>query len=212
MLLLTYAYNVQVHQATKLPLFGLAITLLPLVTTAIAHPMPLDVSKIDSFLLYKLFPVHRAALRRKMEDRNYRNPPVWYRNDHDKQVQFKLRFAVGEHVFEDPHANAICCIPHGLWRISQAPASCIELYQAMRIGLDYVNMDQEGIQNSISINCQSRVTEEERTKMEIKSDSKANSDTNPVKNGSIVKETDSYTVENAVGHENGTTGAYYTVR
>lgn len=58
----TYAYNVQIHQTTKLPPFSLATNGILPEPTAMVRPTPPDVSDIDSPLAYSTRLIRRATL------------------------------------------------------------------------------------------------------------------------------------------------------
>lgn len=96
---LTYACGVQVHRATKLPLFSLATTRIPRGSTVVARSRPPDVSGVNSLLANRLRLIHRAALLRKNSDTVSINGRSEYKKDYDRHVRFYLRFAAGEYVF-----------------------------------------------------------------------------------------------------------------
>lgn len=92
---LTHAKNVQVHQTPKLAELSLLITPLKPSPTTIALQMPPDISDIDSSLAYKLRLIHRAALKRKIADTNWKKGHVLYEKDYKIHVRSEPRFAAG---------------------------------------------------------------------------------------------------------------------
>lgn len=79
-------------------------------------------------------------------------------------------------------------------------------YRVISAGPEYAKFDQDGTRNNLSIKQLTRVAEEERTKMEITSDSRTKTDTNLVQKASIEEEKSSYAMKKLFGHKDQPTG------
>lgn len=96
---LTYTYNVQVHRAKKVPPFSLAINRLPPRRTAIAGPIAPRRHWIDSYLVYRLCLIHRAALLRKMADTSCKSSQALYEKEYDQHARLEPCFPASVYVF-----------------------------------------------------------------------------------------------------------------
>lgn len=75
-------------------------------------------------------------------------------------------------------------------------------YRAIIAGPEYVKIDQDGTQNTVSINRLTSVAKEKRPKMETTSDSRTNNHPNPANETLKVDKKNLYAVKEIVGHEN----------
>lgn len=96
--LFTYASKVYGQGAKIVPPFSLETTPLRRRPTAIALPMPADVSDNDLPSDYTLRLVNRAALLRKIVDTNSKKAKALFKKNNDKHVRFEAGFATGGYV------------------------------------------------------------------------------------------------------------------
>lgn len=85
-------------------------------------------------------------------------------------------------------------------------------YRAISAEPEYAKIDQDGMWCTVAINRLTRVAKEGGSNLKITYDSRATTDPKPVKETSIEKEKNYYSVEAIVGHENRPTGTYYAVQ
>lgn len=143
-----------------------------------------EFGEIDSRLAYRLRLVHRAVLLRSMADRNYRQAQAGYKKDHDRCVRFDPRFAEGAYVLvERPilMASAVDCM--FFVGFSKLLTCHKRPYRVISFRSEFVKIDQDGIQNTISINRLARVARELRANMEVSSESRTIADISSAKEG-----------------------------
>lgn len=116
-----------------------------------------------------------------MAEENSKTAQARYEKDYNQHVRFESHFTAADYGCVESlpmvtsAANRLACG----WYSELLPRRT-RLYPIISIGLKYVKIEQNSIQNTVSISRVARMAKEERTKMGIVSVSKTNNDTNPV--------------------------------
>lgn len=177
------------------------MTRLPGGSIDIAYPMPPDVGNIASPLSYRLRLIYRVALFKKMANKNSKKPQAQYKKDHNKPVRFEPRFAAGDSVLVEPPTVGIRSESQGIRGILQGFPRPTGPYRAISVGPKYIQFNQDGIPNTVSINRLIRVAKDVRPNVDAPSASIMNMDPNPAKEASNGEEQNPYAVKKVVGYE-----------
>lgn len=177
---LAYACKVQVQRTTKLPPFRLAITRLPLGPTALALLVLPDVSEIDAPIANRQRLIHRAALLNKMADSNSKKVQAGYKKDYVKSVRFEQRFAAVDDVFVERPPFMASAADHAAYGgylklLSRRKGP----FRVNRVASEYAKINQDRIQNTVTISMLTGATKEARPDMHATLDTTSNANTDP---------------------------------
>lgn len=153
-MLLTYAYNMQVHHATKLPPFSLVLgrqTSTPGTTTQ--QPVLLDFNQINFLLALKIWLKCRAIELKQVAEKNLQKSQRRLTLNQDRKVHFKQIFAPINHVFVERLAPITTSVePLALDNYFKLRARRLCPYRIISVGPVFLETYQDGITNTSSIN------------------------------------------------------------
>lgn len=121
-----------------------------------------DVSEFNSPFHDQQCLIPAAALLRKMAEKIFNKAHACYEKDYGKHVWFKSRFAVCDYVFfELPRLIASAADRKACKAYLKLLPRRTGTYRAISIKQEYVNIDHDGTQNTLSMKQQNRMIKEE---------------------------------------------------
>lgn len=146
--------------------------------------MPSDVSKIDSHIVHRLRLIHRAVLLTKTKDTNSKKAQARFKNDYHKHPRFKSRFARDYVFVKRPLLMACVADRMAYKKYFKLLLGHTGPYQVISNTPERTKVNRDGIRNTVSINKLNRMAKEKWSKKEVTSDTRNNTDTDPVKEAS----------------------------
>lgn len=142
--------------------------------------MPTEPNVIDSPRDYRLHLMHRKALHWKTAKMSSKTAQAQDEKDHKKHIQLESHLTAGDYIFvERPRLVTIAANFMAFKRYFKLLPRHAGPYRVISVGAEYAEIDQHDTRNTVSINKISRVASEEMRNMEVRSDSRTNTDTSP---------------------------------
>lgn len=120
-----------------------------------------DVDEIYFPLVMKTWVVNRAALLRRLADKNLNVRQPGYKSDHDKEARFGAACAPGDYLFVDRPLSTISAAKR---LVAERYPKLIPKrhgpYHVLNVGPKFPKVLEDGVENSVSIDCVLRVTKE----------------------------------------------------
>lgn len=160
---LAYAYNFEGHPSTKVtPISLLSSPHSPSSATPATAIMLLDVNNFYLSLALLVRLINRAALLRRLADKNLKVGQHRYKWYHGKKIRFEPKYASVTYLSVD---RAPLTASGAEWLTAEGYSELIPKrhgpYRVLSIGPEHVMTHQEGVESLVSINHISRVTQEE---------------------------------------------------